>query len=255
MITREQVFEISKKKKINETVIFREYLQLLFLNKLYSYKQSENIFFKGGTAIHLIYRAPRFSEDLDFTVQLKEKDFLAFIVEVFKDISKEESLLFKERKTITGKRFLLTTLPDVLPFKTFINLDFSFREKILEPQKSTLKIEDYPLIFTSYIYYPSKEEIFAEKIRAVMTRKKGRDLYDLWYLLTLGASLKADLVKGKLKYYGIKEIDKNKILKRVEEFSEKEFIIDLRPLVPLSEREKLADLLKYIKDYLKEHLS
>ena len=186
--------------------------------------------------------------------ELKEKDFLAFILKVFKDLSKEESLSFKERKTITGKRFLLTALPDVLPFKTFINLDFSFREKILEPQKSTLKMEDYPLIFTSYLYHPSKEEIFAEKIRAVMTRKKGRDLYDLWYLLALGVSLKADLVEEKLKYYNLKDINQERILKRIENFSEKEFIIDLRPLVSLPEREKLPDLLKYIKDYLKEHL-
>jgi len=254
MITKEQVFEISKKKKINETVIFREYLQLLFLDRLYSYKESHDIFFKGGTAIHLIYNAPRFSEDLDFTAELKEKDFLAFILKVFKDLSKEESLSFKERKTITGKRFLLTALPDVLPFKTFINLDLSFREKILEPQKSTLKMEDYPLIFTSYLYHPTKEEIFAEKIRAVMTRKKGRDLYDLWYLLALGVSLKADLVEEKLKYYNLKDINQERILKRIENFSEKEFIIDLRPLVSLPEREKLPDLLKYIKDYLKEHL-
>jgi len=254
MITKEQVFEISKKKKINETVIFREYLQLLFLNKLYSYKKSENIFFKGGTALHLIYNAPRFSEDLDFTVQLKEKDFLTFIWKIFKEITKEESIEFKERKTITGKRFLLTAFPKVLPYKTFINLDFSFREKILEPQKSIIKTEDYPLIFTSYIYHLSKEEIFAEKIRAVMTRKKARDLYDLWYLLTIGVSLKADLVKEKLKYYKILNLNKEQIFKKIENFGEKEFIIDLRPLVPLSEREKLGEFYQYLKEYLKQNL-
>ena len=254
MITKEQVFEIAKKKKINETVIFREYLQLFFLNKLYSYKKSGKIFFKGGTAIHLIYNASRFSEDLDFTVELKEKEFLTFILEVFKDILQEESLEFKERKTITGKRFLLTALPDVLPFKTFVNLNFSFREKIIEPQKSIIKTEGYPLIFTSYIYHLSKEEIFAEKIRAVMTRKKGRDLYDLWYLANLGVNLKEDLVKEKLKYYHLKVIDREQILKRIGNFTEKEFILDLRPFVPLPEREKLKDFYRYIQDYLKEHL-
>ena len=75
MITKEQIHFLAKKKKINEATVFREYLQLLFLSKLYTKKQSENIFFKGGTALHLIYKAPRFSEDLDFTVELKEKDF------------------------------------------------------------------------------------------------------------------------------------------------------------------------------------
>lgn len=254
MITREQVLEISKKKKINETVIFREYLQLLFLNKLYSYPKSQNVFFKGGTAIHLIYKAPRFSEDLDFTVNMPEKDFLSFILNVFEDIKKEESLQFKERKTISGKRFLITASILDLSYKIFINLDFSFREKALRPEKTIIKIEDYPLLFTNYVIHLSKEEIFAEKIRALMTRKKGRDLYDLWYLIDLGVNFEESLVKEKLKYYQIKSINHSQIIERLDSFTEKEFINDLRPFVPFTEREKLPQFYQYLKDYLKKYL-
>lgn len=255
MITEEQIIEISKKKKITETVIFREYLQLLFLNKLYSSKKSEHIFFKGGTALHLIYQAPRFSEDLDFTVELPEKEFLSFILTIFEDIKKEEFLQFKEKKTITGKRFLMTASIPALSYQVFINLDFSFREKILEPEKDIIKIEDYPLLLTNYIFHPSKEEIFAEKIRALMTRKKGRDLYDLWYLANLGVNLKENLVKEKLKYYQLDNISISQIIKRVESFTEKEFILDIRPFVPFNEREKLPQFYHYLKDYLKKYLS
>ena len=255
MITKEQVLEISKKKKINETVIFREYLQLLFLNKLYSYKKSENIFFKGGTALHLIYQAPRFSEDLDFTVELREKEFLSFILTVFEDIKKEESLQFKEKKTIAGKRFLLAASTEDLPYKIFINLDFSFREKVLEPQKDIIKVEDYPLLFTNYVVHLSKEEIFAEKIRAIMTRKKGRDLYDLWYLANLGVSFKELLVREKLKYYKLENTNISQIIKRVDSFTEKEFVTDVQPFVPIPEREKLPQFYAYLKDYLKKYLS
>jgi len=161
MMTKDQIHSLAKKNKINETIVFREYLQLIFLNELYSQNQSENIFFKGGTALHLIYKAPRFSEDLDFTVELREKEFLNFIQKLFAGLSKKETVTFKEKKTITGKRFLLIASASVLPYKTFINLDFSFREKVLDPQKSIIDT-DFPIIFSSYIYHLSKEEICAE---------------------------------------------------------------------------------------------
>jgi len=251
MITKEQISHLAKKNKMNETTIFREYLQLLFLNKLYSKKQGENIFFKGGTALHLIYKAPRFSEDLDFTVDLKEKEFSTFIKQLFDFLSKEEAVEFKERKTTVGKRFLLTAEPTVLPYKTFVNLDFSFREKVLFPQKSIVET-DYPVLFTSYVYHLSKEEIFAEKVRALLTRGKGRDLYDLWYLITLGIKINKDLVKEKLKYYHLEKITKDKILDRIRSFSSKDFVLDLRPFVPLNQRNKLEDFFDYLMDFLEE---
>jgi len=254
MITRNQIDLLAKKFKINETTIFREYLQILFLSKLYTLSGSERIFFKGGTALHLIYKMPRFSEDLDFTVDFGEKEFLNFIFKVFEGLSKEEEINFKERKTISGKRFLLTTSPSILPYKTFVNLDFSFREKVLVPQKSVIETE-YPVLFTSYVYHLSKEEIFAEKIRAIMTRKRGRDLYDLWFLINQGTQIKEELIKEKLKYYHLENVKKQEITKRIEQFSEKDFIQDLQPFVPIDERGKLANFFSYLKEYLEEKLS
>ena len=137
--------------------------------------------------------------------------------------------------------------------QTFVNLDFSFIEKALAPQKSIIE-SDYPVLFTSYLYHLSKEEIFAEKIRALLTRAKGRDLYDLWYLLTQGASFEESLVKEKLKYYHLENINKDKIWEKIGRISKKDFILDLRPLVPVDEREKLEDFFNYIKDYLEKHL-
>jgi len=254
MINKDQIHSLLKKNKINETVIFREYLQLFFLNELYSQKQSKDIFFKGGTALHLIYKSPRFSEDLDFTVELGKKEFLDFVQKLFASLSKKEAVTFKEKKSIAGKTFLLTADPSVLPYKTFINLDFSFREKVIDPQKSIIDT-NFPVIFTSYIYHLSKEEIFAEKIRALLTRAKGRDLYDLWYLTTQGAFLKKGLIKEKLKYYQLENIDKDDMLKKVKSFSKKDFVLDLRPLVPIEERNKLESFFDYIRDYLEKKLN
>ncbi len=249
MITKDQINSFAHKFKTNESTVYREYLQILFLNKLYKSEKSNQVFFKGGTAIHFLFKAPRFSEDLDFTVTFSEINFLSFINRVFKEFVKEGEFFFKERKTITGKRFLLTAKRDILPFATFINLDFSFREKVLQPSKTTLDSE-YPVIFTSFIYHLSREEIFAEKIRAFLTRQKGRDLFDLWYLMSQGVVINNHLVKEKLKYYKKTNYSNADLLNVIKKIPLKEFEIDIKPFIPIDERNKLKARFEYIQTYL-----
>lgn len=253
MITKDQLFELSRKYKINETTILREYIQLYFLSRLYSFKGSKNIFFKGGTAIHFVYHSSRFSEDLDFTVEESENKFRIFIKDFFERLKKEEQVEFKERKTFAGKRFLLTYAPPLVSYKVFINLDFSFREKIFLKEKSIINT-DFPVIFRSYLNHPNKNELLAEKIRAFLKRKEGRDIYDIWYLLNQKAELDEKIILEKLKYYKIYSFNKEDILKRLEGFVKKDFILDLKPFVMVNERDRLGDFFDYVKDYIVKFL-
>ena len=254
MITKDQIHQYAKTLKTNEVTAFREYLQYIFLSVLYQHKSSGQVYFKGGTAIHIIYKAPRFSEDLDFSTQIEESSFTSLINATFSQLTQSEQLLFKERKTITGKRYMLhtTNLPTYPP--VYINLDFSFREVVQIPESSILQTA-LPVLFTGFIFHESKEEIFAEKIRAIMTRKKGRDLYDLWYLATLGVTPDMKLVQNKLQYYQIPPAQQRDILKRCQAFPEQDFLQDLRPFVPIPERDKLPQFYTYIQAYLKQALS
>lgn len=43
---------------------------------------------------------------------------------------------------------------------------------------------DYPISPYPLVVHLSKEELLAEKIRALFVRGKPRDLFDLWFLLT-----------------------------------------------------------------------
>ena len=54
--------------------IVREYFQHLFLSQLYRMEKSDNLLFKGGTALRIIYGSPRFSEDLDFSISLEDEN-------------------------------------------------------------------------------------------------------------------------------------------------------------------------------------
>lgn len=253
MITRDQVAVMAKNLNANETTVFREYLQLLFLSRLYTFPESKAVFFKGGTALHVIFQAPRFSEDLDFTVNLAKTAFNRLIERVFRKFSPEEGISFKKKNSVAGRKYLLTAGKNVLPYEVFVSLDFSFREKVFDPQKSPVKTE-YPVLFDSYVYHLSKEEIAAEKIRAIMTRKKGRDWYDLWFLLNRNVGLDNKLVNEKLKYYGLNLKNKQAILTKLNEVSSRDFVLDMRPFVPISEREKLPEFFNYLQDYLRNNL-
>lgn len=49
----------------------------------------------------------------------------------------------------------------------------------------------------------SYDEILAEKIRAICTRSKARDIYDLWFLLKKNITFNPELTQKKLDYYNI----------------------------------------------------
>lgn len=110
----------------------------------------------------------------------------------------------------------------------------------------------YPVLFTSYIHHLSQEEILAEKIRAVITCQKGRDLYDLWYLLSKGTAVNQNMLRKKLAYYKLSKISNADIVKRVASFSKKDFVLDLRPFVPLNERECLPEFFEILQAQIEQ---
>lgn len=180
----------------------------------------------------------------------REHDFLKTFERAVKTIGRQEDVAIKKRKTVTGKRWLLTAYSPILRFPVYLTLDFSMRERVLHPQKSTFQTA-FPVIFTGYIHHLSMEEILAEKIRAIMTRRKGRDLYDLWYLTTRGATINHADVKEKLSYYHVEHTTNTDILSRVASFPKDAFIRDLQPFVPLPERAKLGEFYDYTQTHLK----
>jgi len=247
MITSQQLAELSKKYKTNKTVVFREYLQLLFLQNLYQAKGSETILFKGGTAIHFIFNSFRFSEDLDFICDIPEKKFeklFSNAILAMKTVCPEISL--RKKKALIGKSYLIRYEGDLLEFPVFVSLDFSFREKPLTREKTILTTE-FPVVFSSFVYHLSGEEILAEKIRAIIIRAKGRDFFDLWYLLSRGARINWSWVRKKMSYYSEVHWDKKRVLGKLSAYSFESFQKDIKPFVGFDKREKLSELFELVK--------
>ena len=67
MLNKENLEEFTRAHQTDLENVLREYCQHLFLSYLYQQPRSERLLFKGGTALRIVFRSPRFSEDLDFT--------------------------------------------------------------------------------------------------------------------------------------------------------------------------------------------
>src|SRR3989338_3044611 len=67
MIEAKTLKQLADRQQTTMDNIVKEYFQHLFLSFLYREKKSEGLLFKGGTALRIVWRSPRFSEDLDFT--------------------------------------------------------------------------------------------------------------------------------------------------------------------------------------------
>jgi predicted nucleotidyltransferase component of viral defense system len=144
----------------------------------------ENLAFRGGTALYKLYLnpAPRYSEDIDL-VQIKEGPIKPILQRIGERIA-----FFEEPRVVKPKANNNTIL-------------YRFTSEAAPVQRLKLKIEincreHFNILGWNYIpfevnsdWFSGKcdittyflDELLGTKLRALYQRKKGRDLFDLFY--------------------------------------------------------------------------
>ena len=181
MISPSVLQKLSDKFQTTQQNINREYIQHLFLSQFYQQKESQKILFKGGTALRIAFNSPRFSEDLDFSAPI----YNTKIIEnsIISTLSEIEHLNIKtniiESKETTGGYFSEiefsfndTNIP--------ILLQFSKRKGSDNHETITISNDFIP---PYVIFILCREQLFDEKIQALLTRAKPRDFYDIYFLI------------------------------------------------------------------------
>ncbi len=94
--------EMSARLKVDRERLAREFWEILILNEISKRRWSENLIFKGGTALRLAYGSPRFSDDLDFSIsgKLKTDDVFKFARDVSDEFGIEILDAWEKRETI-----------------------------------------------------------------------------------------------------------------------------------------------------------
>lgn len=221
---------LSKKLQININNIVREYWEMFVLNELYGSSLADALIFKGGTALRLIHNSPRFSEDLDFSL-LKKMDF-----EKFKDIIETAAASQPELsvKQIYSKK---NTYFALIKFKQdYLSQTLSIKVEVSKRKLPTQKNKIFELLAASspasnlkpLIRVFTLKQMFKDKLMALNTRKKARDLFDFWFI--------GQLLKQKLP-----TPPKIKLIER-------EIKQELHRLLPKNYYLIIPDLIKYAKN-------
>lgn len=163
----------------DEQTVQRE-LQLFFLERLF--KNDGGLVFKGGTALDIFYGSGRFSEDLDF--DCKDMAVLTGINDAINSLKKEDEYAvfndWKADRELHGHfvRYVLRVSSKKISGLVSFMIDCTVDTPKYPPDNLVLNYND-SLIGVKVM---RMEEILAEKVSAVLNRKKARDLYDLYHL-------------------------------------------------------------------------
>ena len=194
---------------------------------------AEHLAFRGGTALGKLYLKPqpRYSEDIDL-VQVKAepiketidhlRDALAWLGEpVVKQKKHNNTLVFKVQST------------DMDAGEIHLKVEINCKEhfSVLPMVRVPFKVENSWFSGECEVLTYELAELTGTKLRAVYQRRKGRDLFDLWKILTL-----------------VPEIDRERVMQSYERYlgftashlpTYKEFVMNMEE--KLQDEEFLTD--------------
>ena len=181
MISSFAIQNLSKKLQTTELNIRREYVQHLFLAHFYHQKEAEQFFFKGGTALRIVFNSPSFSEDLDFSAKLyNTKHIEDAIVSTLNEIEREgiDTEIVESKETTGG--YLTNISFRIGNDQITVLLQFSKRRSKDTSEVVTVAGDFIPPYSITLL---DRKHLTNEKIQALLTRSKPRDFYDLYYLI------------------------------------------------------------------------
>ncbi len=191
-----------------------DYFQHYILKVLF--EKYATLYFKGGTCLQKCYNIKRFSADLDFNyvdININEMlDFLKTRLNYPLEVKEIHNTQFGYTITLAIQGILYDGSPNSV---CKIVLDLRNKDIFLKPMKRLIR-PIYSDILNYFLLALSKEEILAEKVRAIITRFRARDIFDINELLTQGVKINIPLINKKLESYEI-TFNKKEFLKKVEE--------------------------------------
>ncbi len=255
-----QIIKDGTKNKLSAEIIkiqLKEFLILHTLNFIYNSSKWNNLIFTGGTALRMLGKTGRLSEDLDLDYLTKKfecKTFSKELANYFRQMGIKNLQCSLKSK---GKIIILK-----FPILSFLGLtNVAKRETDLLYLKTEIEKNNYPSYKTEVtpvikenLFFVAKHydfpTLFSNKIGAILGRKRkifhnkydfrGRDFYDLIWFLKSGYLPNLERVKEILKAEQNIEIKNNNdiwklLAERIKNINTMGIYDDLKNLVPADE--------------------
>lgn len=206
MIDRRELLARARERRLPLVMVEKDYVLGWVL---FGLMQILGLVFKGGTALSKVYfpQTWRLSEDLDFvTTPAKWEGLSGQIPKALDQATAKSGVELTIKSQYSNPGYLQVKIQYSGPLgKNWLKIDVT-------PEYPIGRVLSKPLS-RSYSDYPdfivrveSLEEIFAQKLRALVQRKKVRDYYDIWKMgeQKIDRAALAQLFIEKLKAKGIK---------------------------------------------------
>ena len=183
MLSRDNLEKFTKLQQTSVQNVVREYCQHLFLSFLYQNPGSEKMLFKGGTALRIILKSPRFSEDLDFTgVNVTHREIEEIFTNTLANIEKTGMVVHVTEAAKTTGGYLGIATFEAYDMKNNVQIEVSLRRGKTFKKTRALITSDYIPAYT--LVHLSLDDIILGKLEALVDRHKPRDFYDYFFLLS-----------------------------------------------------------------------
>jgi predicted nucleotidyltransferase component of viral defense system len=178
--------------KLLATHLVREYLQARILLSLQRAGAMQRLAFHGGTSLRFLYNLPRYSEDLDFALELHPetynfRDYLQQIVRDFSAEAYEVDVKLNEKQVVHKAFVRFRGLLHELDLSGHVNEVLAIKIEVdtNPPPYAGLMTTPLNKYVPLHLQHHDPATLLAGKLCAVLQRNytKGRDIYDLWWYL------------------------------------------------------------------------
>jgi len=226
MLNLEQILNyyppLVRENPAHQKFIVKEYIQLMILNFLATSKFVKKIVFIGGTNLRFVKGIDRFSEDLDFDCKnLHAEDFKEMSQSVLTFLQRsgiQAEIREKQNEKITAFRSRIF-FPELLyelglsaykEERFLIKLESQHQGFSYTPKMANMTGCGFFITFP----VPPDDILCAMKLSALLSRAKGRDFYDVMFLLPQSKP-NWDFLSQKQNIHNMTEL-KTKIMETIE---------------------------------------
>ncbi len=182
MITVDAIRTMAVAQQTTELNIAREYAQHLFLSGFYQQRGTQQVMFKGGTALRIVYNSPRFSEDLDFSgFGVSVKDIEDWVAAASEGIEQSGIAISIEESKKTSGGYLGILDLEFSGHQVRVLFEISLRRRNGLKGRGVLVSSDFVPAYTVTLL--PEETLVEEKLAALLDRGKPRDFFDCYFML------------------------------------------------------------------------
>jgi predicted nucleotidyltransferase component of viral defense system len=218
----------------------------------------ERLAFRGGTALHKLYLSPaaRYSEDIDL-VQITAEPFGPIMDKLREVLSFLGDKPIRKQKQHNNTLIYLFDAEGGIPLRLKVEVNCREHHTIygIQDMEHTMQSEWY----SGKVLIPTYElaELLGTKMRALYQRRKGRDLFDMWFAITQ-TDVNTDTIIEAWNFYMKQEdnsVSQKEFLDNMEKkISDQDFLGDMEGLLRPGLSYKVTEAYKFVKTELLEKI-